>query len=328
MPTYTTPVEAPGFYTTEINTDSLDYGPIDRASTELCIVEGTSLAPITHDEYIRPMAYFERHVAGRQNNGIVVDAGLDSNRLLAPTVMAHTVMGDDGSNANCGFHSRVVSYTPKASVPTAVPGGNFTQLDLDLSTNLLCAYVGTVRLGAPNGQDNRAGWAANFEAVWTSGNSPRNLVGIEVDIINTGGASTPGLPGNSDNFTAYWAQTAARGTSAANPKPATSAFLITDGGTPGMGWQYGFVGMSNFHQWGFYLDNRLNQPGAGGLKVHTTWSADNAVIAEFSTAVHGLAFYVTGDGTSPVRMRLSGALRQIETVPFSALSGRDVLVAI
>lgn len=366
--TFTGPVAAPFSWSTQANTQNVtnDYGQIVRADVPLVFAQGTASTPITTDSYIRPMVYFERHVAGRQSQPISTslnDAHLDSNWLLSPSFMIQTVMGPTGSNANAGIHSRVIS-TGIGTNPTATNPGQLSQADLNRSTNCLCAYVGTVHTNGSGGGQARPVWVINSELRWETGTAPENMVGMEIDIINSGGAATSHLPSSQNNFTGIWAQSAARnGTSTSNHRAATTAFyvssdvaytgwmsamtaraslynyglyvenLLTGATATGLGvfgtsWNYGVNVDTSCFLYGVRVNNTRNAANAGGLEVGIARAADDAIAFSLNTG-SGTALYVTGDATDPIRMRINGSVRRISTRTLGSLvSGNEVLICI
>lgn len=260
-----------------------DYGQVTAANTHLCVVQGTVSAPITNEQWARPMAYFERHVAGRMSAppSDLIDANLDSNWLLAPTLLVQTIIGTNGSNANAGIHSRVVSDTAIGSTPTAT--GSLNQVGMELSVNCLCAYVGTVRVNAPAGQKARPAWVQNWECVWQTGLAPDNLVGVEIDMINTGGGSTNPLPSAQNNFTGVWLQSAPRGSSESVKKYATTGIYIAHAGLAGMGWQAGLVMRTNIGSYGAYFENLSASDTPTGVFLSGGWDFGLRAVGNFNT---------------------------------------------
>jgi hypothetical protein len=260
-----------------------DYGQVTAANTRLCVAQGTVSTPITDEQWARPMAYFERHVAGRMSEPPpgLTDANLDSNWLLAPTMLVQTIIGTNGSNANAGIHSRVVSDTAIGSTPTAT--GSLNQVGMELSVNCLCAYVGTVRVNAPAGQKARPAWVQNWECVWQTGLAPDNLVGVEIDMINTGGGSSNPLPSAQNNFTGVWLQSAPRGSSEGNKKYATTGIYIAHAGLAGMGWQAGLVMRTNIGSYGAYFENMSASDTPTGVFLSGGWNFGLRAVGNFNT---------------------------------------------
>lgn len=304
---------------------NLDFGVVTRTDTLLAAVRGSAVSPYTLDGYYQPLAYLEMHSAGRLN----YYQAEDSNKLLAPTFMVQTFAEAGATNALTGMHSRVVSATAAGTAPTAAvsvpagrPGITTTQFDINASINCLCAYVGTVRLAAPSGQNNRSAWGANFDVWWDSGNNPINLVGVEIDIINTGGGASGALPGFTDNFTGFWAQTAPRNVSLVTPKPATAAFLATDAGLAGMGWQYGACLVSHFYSYGLYINNALNQAGASGIYCNLVRSGADANLM-LLTVNSSINFGVSAESGNPVLVRVAGTLQRMTMKALNTIAPGD-----
>lgn len=261
-----------------------DYGQVSAANTKFCVTQGTVSTPITDEQWARPMVYFERHVAGRMSSepSGLIDANLDSNWLLAPTFMVQTVIGANGSNANAGIHSRVISDTAIGTTPTAT--GSLSQAGMEASVNCLCAYVGTVRVNAPTGQKARPAWVMNWECVWQTGNAPDNLCGVELDMINTGGGASGPLPSAGNNFSAFWAQSAPRGTSSGNKKYATTALYVSDAGVAGMGWHAGVVMRTAIGSYGAYFENTSSTDAPTGTFLSGRWSYGLRAVGNFDTS--------------------------------------------
>ncbi len=260
-----------------------DYGQVIAANTRLCVTQGTVTTPITDEAWAKPMVYFERHVAGRMSEPPVglIDGNLDSNWLLAPTFMVQTVIGANGSNANAGVHSRVISDTAIGATPTAT--GSLSQAGMEISVNCLCAYIGTVRVNAPTGQKARPAWVQNWECVWQTGTAPDNLCGVELDMINTGGGASGPLPSAGNNFTAWWAQSAPRGTSGSTKKYGTTAMYVADAGIAGMGWHAAVVMRTAIGSYGCYFENSSSTDAPTGMFLSGRWGYGVRGVGNFDT---------------------------------------------
>lgn len=286
--TFTGAVQVPNAWTIQDNTQNRanDYGKIVRPDVPLCIVQGTSATPITSDSYIRPLAYFERHVAGRLSqptSTALIDDNLDSNWLLSPTLFIQTVLPTGGSNSITGLHSRVISDgigTP----PTATNPSQFPQVAMDISVNCINALVGTVHTNSPAGIKARPSWAANLEVRWETGLAPDNLVGAEVDIINSGGASNSPFPSAGNNFTGLWVQSASRGGTSGSPKPSTAALYVSSN-VANTGWQSAIFARADFFAYGGYFQNLLSGSTATGVAVKgTSWNIGADLDSSFGVA--------------------------------------------
>ena len=344
-------LKLPSVFTVQAPTYAVsgDYGLIDRTGTVMALVQGTASSPISSETFNKPAVYIERHTSGRLSEppSGLTDPFLDSNWLLTPTLFVQTVMQAGASNAATGIHSRVMSLTAAGSIPTATNTGALSQAGVNGSVNCLCAITGIVHAGAPSGQENRSIWAANLEVEWSSGNAPANMIGIEVDIRNTGGGAYNWLPyaGPNNNFVAYWAQSAARGGSFGDERACTTAFYVTSNvaytgwraamvvvadifdygvilqntraassatgvSVQGVGWSKAFHAVGDYAGGAVDVINTRNVAGTVGLSVGIGRANDDGVILAAGAAGNN-QLTVTGDANNPVLMRLGGVLERL-----------------
>lgn len=170
--------------------------------------------------------------------------------------------------------------------------------------------VGASALAQTNTGSGNASWdvfGGNFIAAQTSGNTPQNVVGIEVDVLNssTSAGLRPGQTG-ATNYTGFWAQSDAAGVGVQSD----TAFLATHTGTSG-GWRQILQAEGKINDWAVYITTTVNAPSARGMRVQTEWSADTGRVMELWTGSNE-QFRVDGDTADPVWIRVGGALKKVE----------------
>ena len=218
----------------------------------LQVTRGTNAAPDTTALYARTAAYVEMNSARALS---AAQSSWSSPYLLPAFTVEHVAhAGTEASPAAGAFRA----YS--TAEPTN-PGTGFKNL------------VGMCSIGQTNpgvGNDTFNVWGANIIAAQTSGNKPDNCVGIEVDLVHTsdhvvGGGGPPGL--TTGNFTAYWAQSDAKGGAYSS-----AAFFASRTLSSG-GWNWVLYAAVAAKQWSIYLKNPSTAAAASGISTRYPASA-------------------------------------------------------
>lgn len=263
---------------------------VQPTDTAFVNVEGSNAAPVTGKNYNKPALYLERW--DNSSPSLATEAALYSNAYMTPIAVIE--------GRAKGGTATLTGISAKVQVPS---GGGVPAA----SGYVIHGGVFLAELNPGAGQNNREAWALNPIVSWQSGNAPANLVGIEVDMLNSGGdASTlrPGAGGN--NYTAYWAQ-------AGGNKIANTGFYLSHTGTSA--WRYGAVFDSDITENVFWGRTSRNSPAAKGIYVKTQYSGDAGRVFEAWTGDDASPvelFRITGDTSNPVYLRVGGAIKRVE----------------
>lgn len=256
------------------------------------LIDGSITSPVVDANYKKPVVYIERHT---NNPNAVQSSDWGSAYKQAAQLIEVVAYANEQSEVN-GLASRVVATS---AAPASGAG--------------LVGISALAQCDAPVGQRNRDLFGANFACVQNTGVSSINMVGVEVDLVprlamqfttrpNQGGA------GNYNNWTAFVAQSA-------GTFPSNTAFFAgtSDGGvgqtTPG--WKYGFIGECDFNDYVAYLRNTKVASAARGVYIETQFSNATGRVLECFVGAAQEQFRVDGDATSPVWLRRSGVLHNI-----------------
>lgn len=259
----------------------LDGSAIDASVPHLAHEDGTVASPRTDTSYKTPVVYVERHTNSTSANSSSWGNAKKNAAFLAEVV----AYGAETGEVN-GFASRVFSATAKPS-----------------GAQPLIGMSALAQSNAPAGQANRDVYGANFIAASSSGNTPTDLVGVEVDLIPSTSVTDirPGQT-NAQNVTAYWAQ------SAGGVNANTAFYASSTSGS--VGWLYGVViDAPVVHSTG-YFRNTVNAAGNTGLYVETQYGAAAGYAVQV-VAASNEQFRVDGASDNPISIRVNSSFRNV-----------------
>lgn len=259
----------------------LDGLPIDETVPDLSVVDGTVATPNTTTTYKTPMVYVERHT----DSAPATSCDWGNSRKSAAILAEVVAYGAETGEVN-GFASRVFSATAK-------PAG----------AQPLVSVSALAQSNAPAGQTNRDVFAANFIAASSSGVTPNDLVGVEVDVIPS--TSVPDIrPGQvgAKNATAYWAQ------SGGGVNANTAFYASSTSGA--VGWLYGMVIDAPVVRSTGYFRNTVNAAGNTGLYVETQYGAAAGYAMQVVAAANE-QFRIDGASDNPVSIRVGSAFKNV-----------------
>lgn len=203
----------------------------------------------------------------------------------------------------------VIDATNFSFTVTGTPTTPATGTILMSSAQPLHGLAVLVESNPGGGGRNREMFGGNYVLSFPSGTKPINFVGIEVDLQPSQSCANvrPGT-GNSDNFTAYWAQSA----SAAGPGGYTCNTAFYASGTGPGGWWYGMVLDCNFQDTAAFIRNTLSTAARGLYVELGTSGAAGKVITGYANAGAREQFRVDDDASNAVWCLLGGAIKKLE----------------
>lgn len=254
----------------------------------LTTVRGTMAAPDSDTLYAHTANYTELHT----DAVLTAPQSVWGNSYKIGAVVAEAIAGAGMSAELNGGIFRAYS-TEEATGPD-----EFRRTLVGISA------IGQTNTGA--GTTSYDVWGANIIAAHTSGNAATNVVGIEVDVLNSTSAAGP-LPGDpgATNFTGFWAQS-----DAAAGCQSDTAFLATNTST-GDGWRQILQAKGKINNWAVYLETTVNASDARGIYAKTVFASSAGRVMELWTASNE-QFRVDGDSDNAVHARLGGALKKLE----------------
>lgn len=253
----------------------------------LTTVRGTDVAPDSETRYAHTASYTELHT----NAELTVAQSVWGNSYKIGAVVAEAI-------AEAGMKAEL-----NGGVFRAYSTEEATGSDESRRTLVGISAIGQTNTGA--GRTSYDVWGANIIAAHTSGNAATNVVGIEVDVINSTSAAGP-LPGDpgATNFTGFWAQS-----DAAASCQSDTAFLATNTAT-GDGWRQILQAKGKINNWAVYLETTVNAADARGIYAKTVFASTAGRVMELWTGANE-QMRVDGDVSNPVHVRLGGALKNL-----------------
>lgn len=251
----------------------------------LTVVRGTATNPDTTALYARTAAYVEMHNDKVHTTNQSVWGGPYKVGALCVEHIAHA----NFEGAAHGGVFRAYSADPPASAD-------------DSKKNLVgMSAIGQTNPGAGNTCHNV--WGANIIAAQTSGNTREACVGIEVDVLHTLDAVAGSGPTTGNNYTAYWAQSAASGVYS------TAAFWASRS-SGSLGWNYVLYSQTRARDWMAYLDNSETAvTTASGIYAKIASSAGTVMKLDSGANTQ---FQVGVDTANPVSVRVNSTLKTLE----------------